>query len=47
MPGDGIPPAKFREVMATRPAEAAQVVEGVQLHTGYITMNTKAAPSTT
>lgn len=43
VPGDGIPPAKFREVM-DNPAEAAQVVEGVQLHTGYITMNTKAAP---
>ncbi|WP_182085285.1 ABC transporter substrate-binding protein [Aureimonas sp. ME7] len=43
VPGDGIPPAKFREVMGN-PAEAAQVVEGVQLHTGYITMNTKAAP---
>lgn len=43
VPGDGIPPAKFREVMGN-PAEAAQVVEGVQLHTGYITMNVKAAP---
>ncbi|WP_061931822.1 ABC transporter substrate-binding protein [Aureimonas sp. AU22] len=43
VPGDGIPPAKFREVMGN-PAEAAQVVEGVQLHTGYITMNVKSAP---
>ncbi|RIY02489.1 ABC transporter substrate-binding protein [Aureimonas flava] len=43
VPGDGIPPAKFREVMGN-PEEAARVVEGVQLHTGYITMNTKAAP---
>ena len=43
VPGDGIPPAKFREVM-DNPEQAAQVVEGVQLHTGYITMNTKAAP---
>ena len=43
VPGDGIPPAKFREVMDD-PAQKARVVEGVQLHTGYITMNTKAAP---
>ncbi|MCM2503763.1 ABC transporter substrate-binding protein [Aureimonas altamirensis] len=43
VPGDGIPPAKFREVMDD-PDQAARVVEGVQLHTGYITMNTKAAP---
>ncbi|KQT47607.1 peptide ABC transporter substrate-binding protein [Aureimonas sp. Leaf454] len=43
VPGDGIPPAKFREVMGN-PTEAGRVVEGVQLHTGYITMNTKAAP---
>jgi len=43
VPGDGIPPAKFREVMGD-PGQATQVVEGVQLHTGYITMNTKAAP---
>ncbi|ALN75155.1 ABC transporter substrate-binding protein [Aureimonas sp. AU20] len=43
VPGDGIPPAKFREVMGN-PDQAARVVEGVQLHTGYITLNTKAAP---
>ena len=41
--GDGIPPAKFTEVMAD-PAQAAQVVEGGQLHTGYITLNVGIAP---
>ncbi|KAB0676832.1 ABC transporter substrate-binding protein [Aureimonas leprariae] len=43
VPGDGIPPAKFREVMGNA-AEASHVVQGVQLHTGYITMNTTKAP---
>ncbi|WP_112313321.1 ABC transporter substrate-binding protein [Pseudogemmobacter bohemicus] len=43
IPGDGIPPAKFTEVMGD-PAQAANVVEGGQLHTGYITMNVTAAP---
>ena len=43
VPGDGIPPAKFTEVMAD-PAQAARVVEGGQLHTGYITLNVKTAP---
>lgn len=43
VPGDGIPPAKFTEVMAD-PAQAARVVEGGQLHTGYITLNVKMAP---
>ena len=43
VPGDGIPPAKFQEVMAD-PAQAARVVEGGQLHTGYITMNVNTAP---
>jgi len=43
IPGDGIPPAKFREVM-NDPAQAARVVEGGQLHTGYITMNTQMPP---
>ena len=43
VPGDGIPPAKFQEVMAD-PAQKARVVEGGQLHTGYITMNTTMAP---
>lgn len=43
LPGDGIPPAKFTEVMAD-PAQAAQVVKGGQLHTGYITLNVTQAP---
>ncbi|MBU2957929.1 ABC transporter substrate-binding protein [Paracoccus sp. 1_MG-2023] len=43
VPGDGIPPAKFQEVMAD-PDQAARVVEGGQLHTGYITLNVAQAP---
>ncbi len=43
VPGDGIPPAKFQEVMGD-PEQAARVVEGGQLHTGYITLNTKMPP---
>ncbi|MFN7165706.1 MAG: ABC transporter substrate-binding protein [Pannonibacter sp.] len=43
VPGDGIPPAKFAEVMAD-PAQKARVIEGGQLHTGYITMNVTIAP---
>jgi len=43
VPGDGIPPAKFVEVM-NDPAQAERVVEGGQLHTGYITMNTQMPP---
>lgn len=43
VPGDGIPPAKFTEVMAN-PEEAARVVMGGQLHTGYITMNVTQPP---
>lgn len=43
VPGDGIPPAKFQEVMAD-PDQAARVVEGGQLHTGYLTMNVNIAP---
>ena len=43
VPGDGIPPAKFQEVMSD-PAQKERVVEGGQLHTGYITMNTTMAP---
>jgi ABC-type transport system substrate-binding protein len=43
VPGDGIPPAKFQEVMAD-PAQAERVVEGGQLHTGYITLNVGIAP---
>ncbi|WP_441338780.1 ABC transporter substrate-binding protein [Mesorhizobium sp.] len=41
--GDVIPPAKFQEVMAD-PEQKDRVVEGGQLHTGYITMNTTMAP---
>lgn len=43
VPGDGIPPAKFTEVMAD-PAQAARVVQGGQLHTGYITLNVTTPP---
>ena len=43
VPGDGIPPAKFQEVMGD-PAQAGRVVEGGQLHTGYITLNTQMPP---
>jgi ABC-type transport system substrate-binding protein len=43
IPGDGIPPAKFREVMDD-PSQAARVVEGGQLHTGYIALNTQMPP---
>ncbi len=43
VPGDGIPPAKFMEVMAD-PAQAERVVQGGQLHTGYITLNVTMPP---
>ncbi len=43
VPGDGIPPAQFLQVM-NDPAQAEQVVEGGQLHTGYVTMNTQMEP---
>ncbi len=43
VPGDGIPPAKFQEVMAD-PDQAARVVEGGQLQTGYITLNVTIPP---
>ena len=43
IPGDGIPPAQFLQVM-NDPAQAEDVVEGGQLHTGYVTMNTQMAP---
>lgn len=43
VPGDGIPPAKFQEVMGD-PAQAARVVQGGQLHTGYITLNVTQPP---
>ena len=41
--GDGIPPAKFLEVK-NDPAYAKMIVEGGQLHTGYITMKTTMKP---
>lgn len=43
LPGDGVPPAKFVEVMSD-PAQAALVVEGGQLQTGYVTMNVTQPP---
>jgi len=43
VPGDGIPPAKFQEVM-NDPAQKARVVEGGQLHTGYVTLNVNVPP---
>lgn len=43
IPGDGIPPAKFQEVM-NDPEQKARVVEGGQLHTGYVTMNVNVEP---
>ena len=41
--GDGIPPAKFLEVK-NDPKYAKSIVEGSQLHTGYITLNVKIKP---
>ena len=41
--GDGIPPARFVDVM-DNPDYADQIVEGGQLHTGYVTMNTLMPP---
>ncbi len=41
--GDGIPPAKFLE-MSKGPDAADMIVDGAQLHTGYITLNTKIPP---
>ena len=38
--GDGIPPAKFLE-MKNDPGDAGMIVDGEQLQTGYITMNTQ------
>ena len=41
--GDGIPPAQFLQVMDD-PDRADNIVEGGQLHTGYVTMNTQMEP---
>ncbi len=43
MAGDGIPPAKFLEVK-NDPNYSKLIVEGGQLHTGYITMKTTMKP---
>ncbi|SES28181.1 ABC transporter substrate-binding protein [Rhizobium sp. NFR03] len=41
--GDGIPPAKFLEIR-NAPDGADMIVDGEQLHTGYVTLNTKVKP---
>ena len=41
--GDGIPPAQFLEVKDD-PQYAGQIVEGGQLHTGYVTINVNIKP---
>ena len=41
--GDGIPPARFVEV-TQNPPEGTRVIEGGQLHTGYVTMNVNIPP---
>ncbi len=41
--GDQIPPAKFLEVK-NDPANAGMIIQGNQLHTGYVTMNVKMPP---
>jgi ABC-type transport system substrate-binding protein len=41
--GDGIPPAKFLEIK-NNPKYKDMIVEGGQLHTGYITMNVEMKP---
>ncbi|WP_048646969.1 ABC transporter substrate-binding protein [Nitratireductor soli] len=43
VPGDGIPPAKFIEVK-NDPKFKDVIIQGGQLHTGYVTMNVKMAP---
>jgi len=43
IPGDGIPPAKFIE--ATQDPKLKElIIQGGQLHTGYVTMNVKIKP---
>ena len=41
--GDGIPPARFVQIK-NDPKYKDQIVEGGQLHTGYVTMNVKMEP---
>ncbi|MXN66360.1 ABC transporter substrate-binding protein [Stappia sp. GBMRC 2046] len=43
VPGDGIPPAKFIEVK-NDPEFKDLIIQGGQLHTGYVTMNVTIAP---
>ncbi|MBL8708624.1 MAG: ABC transporter substrate-binding protein [Rhodospirillaceae bacterium] len=43
IPGDGIPPAKFIEAMED-PTLKDLIIQGGQLHTGYVTMNVKIPP---
>ncbi len=43
IPGDGIPPAKFIEVTKD-PKFKDLIIQGGQLHTGYVTMNVKIKP---
>jgi peptide/nickel transport system substrate-binding protein len=43
LPGDGVPPAQFLQVK-NDPTQAANLVEGGQLQTGYITMNVNMEP---
>ncbi|WP_349366376.1 MAG: ABC transporter substrate-binding protein [Nitratireductor rhodophyticola] len=43
VPGDGIPPAKFIEVQ-NDPKFKNLIIQGGQLHTGYVTMNVKMEP---
>ncbi|MBW9117050.1 ABC transporter substrate-binding protein [Rhizobium cauense] len=41
--GDGIPPAKFLEIKNSADGPK-MIVDGEQLHTGYVTLNTKVKP---
>lgn len=41
--GDGIPPAKFLEVKNSAEGPS-MIVDGAQLHTGYVTLNTRVKP---
>jgi oligopeptide transport system substrate-binding protein len=43
VPGDGIPPAQFLQVR-NAPEYKDRIVEGGQLHTGYVAMNVKMEP---
>ena len=43
IPGDGVPPAKFTEVM-NDPTWKENVIVAEQLHTGYVTMNVNIKP---